>query len=66
MLGPRLEHREEPLAVLPEHLILTLELADRRVELGNLLHERGDLGLCSLRAGFRGVLAADSVETKIL
>ena len=57
LLGPRLEHREEPLAVLPEHLILALELAVSLSELSNLLLERGDLGLCSLRAGLeRGAI----------
>ena len=50
---------EELLALLPEHLILALEFAVFLSELGILLLERGDLGLCSLRAGFRGVLVAE-------
>ena len=51
--------------MLPEHLILALELAVSLSELGNLVLERGDLGLCSLRAGFRGVLVAEQASRDV-
>ena len=49
MLWPRLDDGKEPL----KHLDLALELAVSLSELSNLVLERGDLGLCSLRAGLK-------------